>query len=185
MVTYQPTSAATYARSRPHALGSGTYQPILVFALADQEYGIPVGDVQEVVPMARLAQTPFQPAVLDGFLNLAGVVVPVVRLDRLLGLPGKPPNLYTPLLVLRHGTPRLAVRVDRVDRVLRPAEGDVVPVRPDESFNGCVCGVSRTDGRVVLLLDPGRLLLDKEQQVLAEFQDQEQERLRALGGAVT
>ena len=185
MVTYQPSGAVTRAHPRPHAPTPGSGQPILVFALADREYGIPVRDVERVVPMARLAQTPFQPAVLDGFLNLAGVVVPVVRLDRLLGLPGKSPGLYTPLLILRHATPRLAVRVERVDRILRPAAEDVAPVGPDDSFNGCVCGVARADGRVVLLLDPDRLLLDKEQQVLAEFQDQEQERLRDLGRVVT
>ena len=69
---------------------------VLVFRLADQQYGIPVGEVQEIVPMARLVRSASLPAVIDGFLNLAGRAVAVVPLRRLLGLPDRPAGVAHP-----------------------------------------------------------------------------------------
>lgn len=182
MTTARPHAPARFAPPRPAADARRTAPPALVFEVAGQLYALPLADIREVVPMARLAATPCRPAVLDGFLNLGGVAVAVVALGRLFGLTDSPPGSHTPLLVLRHATPPVALRVYRVSHILRPADGEVVPVRDDHSFNGCVRGVAAADGRTVLFLAADLLLLDKEQQVLAEFQDREQQRLRALGG---
>ena len=156
---------------------------VLVFRVGGQRYAIPLRDIAEIVPMARLASSPSLPAVVDGFLNLAGRAVAVVRLARLLGAPEQPPGLYTPLLILRHAEPPLALLVERVERVVRLADGGVLPVGTDDSFNGAVTGVATLDAQPVFLLAPDLLLLAKEQQCLAEFQDREQSRLRALAGA--
>jgi purine-binding chemotaxis protein CheW len=153
---------------------------VLVFRSGGQRYAVPLGEVLEIVPMARLAHSPALPALVDGFLNLGGRAVAVVRLSRLLGLPELPPGLHTPLLVLRHAEPPLALLVEGVEHISR-LTGDVLPVRADDSFNGAVTGVTTLGGQTVLLLSPDLLLLAKEQQCLAEFQDREQSRLRALG----
>lgn len=154
---------------------------VLVFRVGGQRYAIPSREVLEIVPMAQLARSPSLPTVVEGFLNLAGRAVAVVRLSWLLGLPGQPPGLHTPLLVLRHSEPPLALLVDAVDRISRLADNGVLPIRADDSFNGAVTGVTTLDGQTTLLLSPDLLLLVKEQQCLAEFQDREQSRLRALG----
>lgn len=159
-----------------------TRPPVFVFELSGQRYGLPLREVTEVVPMAELARAPCQPALLDGFLNLGGTAIPVVRLAHLFGLPERLPGLYTPLLILGHASPSLALRVEEPHPPA--ADADVVPVRGDQTFNGSVEGVVTAGGEVVLLLSAELLLLDKEQQVLAEFQDREQERLRSAAEAL-
>ncbi len=156
---------------------------VLVFHVGGQRYAIALREIAELVPMARLATSPSLPAVADGFLNLAGRAVAVVRLARLLGAPEQPPGLHTPLLVLRHAEPPVALLVERVERIVRLPDGAVQPVGTEDSFNGAVSGVTTLDGHSVFLLAPDLLLLAKEQQCLAEFQDREQSRLRALVGA--
>jgi purine-binding chemotaxis protein CheW len=182
-MTILKTRPATEGVREKRARGARPRQPaLLVFHLAGQAYGIRLQEVREVVPMAQLSRPPGLPAVLAGFLNLAGTAIPVLRLGRLFGLPDQPPGLYTPLLVLRHPDSHLALMVDNVSRILAVAGDAVLPVPENHSFNDCVVGVVADADRVVLLLSPERILLEKEQQCLAEFQDREQARLRELEG---
>jgi len=155
----------------------------LELELAGQLYGIPLLEVQELVPMATLSGPPDLPAVLAGFLNLAGEAIPVLRLDRMLRLPEKAAGLYTPLIVLRGLDGRLALMAERVNRIRAVADEAVLPLPESHTFNDCVEGMVTEGDRVLLLLSPGRLLLEKEQQCLAELQDREQVRLREMGEA--
>ena len=156
---------------------------VVVFHLGGQAYALPLQEVQEIVPMALLSRPPGMPSLLAGFLNLGGTVVPVVRLDRLFVLADQPVGLYTPLLILRSSTARVALMVEKVSEIMTLRDGDLLPVRENHSFNDCVEGMVTRNGRVVLLLDPERILLDKEHQFLAELQDREQARLRAWEGS--
>jgi purine-binding chemotaxis protein CheW len=156
---------------------------VVVFHIAGQAYGLPLADLREVVPMAELSRPPGLPLLLAGLLNLGGTAVPVLRLDRLFGLPEITPGLYTPLLLLRGGDPPLALLVERVSRIASLPPEAVLPVPAHQAFNDCAEGVTTLDGHVVVLLSAERLLLEKEQQCLAELQDQEEARLRELEGA--
>lgn len=151
---------------------------LLVFDLAGQAYALPLEEIQEVLFMAMLSQPPGVPATVAGVLNLGGDAVPVLRLDRLFGLPEQAPGLYTPLLLLRHGDPRLALLVEAVRETLTVAGADILPIPADHSFNDCADGMITHGDRVILLLSAERLLLEKEHQHLAELQDREQSRLQ-------
>ena len=160
--------------------GVRSQRTLLMFHLAGQADGIPRQNVQDVVPMARLSRPPSLPAVLTGFLNLAGTAIPVLRLDRLFATAELPAGLYTPLIVLRHPDSQLALLVERVSRIITVTADKLLPLPDNHSFNDCVEGMATVDDHVMLLLSPERLLLEKEQQCLAEFQDREQTRLREL-----
>ena len=182
-MTIMPTSATKKPTARAKARpGPSARRALVIFHLGGQAYGLPLEEVLEIVPLALLSRPPGLPAMMAGFLGLEGQAVPVLRLDRLFGLPELTPGLYTPLLILRSPGHPLALLVEKVSRITAVAADAVVPVPPGESFNDCAEGVVTLDSHVVLLLSPERLLLDKEQQCLAEFQDLEQARLRALEG---
>lgn len=155
----------------------------LELELAGQLYGLPLRAVQEVVAMAQLSGPPDLPAVIAGFLNLEGEAIPVLRLDRMLRLAERPAGMYTPLIVLRGQEGRLALMAERVNRIRAVAEEAVLPLPASHTFNDCVEGMVTEGARIMLVLAPARLLLEKEQQCLAELQDREQERLQAMGEA--
>lgn len=159
--------------------GAGTSR-VLAFHLADRLYGLPLAAVEQVIPMAALNAPPGMPSVLAGFLCLGGAAVAVVRLDRLFGLPAAEPGLHTPLIVLREGDPRLALRVDRMRGIVAVDESEMLPGCQTLSFNECVAGMFVVDKEPILLLSVERLLLEKEQQCLAEWHALEQVRLDAL-----
>jgi purine-binding chemotaxis protein CheW len=157
-------------------------RPLVVLHIGSQAYALPLAELDELVPMAQLSRPPGLPGVLDGFLNLGGTAVPVLRLDRLFGLPELTPGLYAPLLILRHPDYRMALLVEKVSRISSVPATAVLPVPQGESFNDCVEGVLTLDGHFILLLSSERLLLEKEHQCLAELRDLEQARLRELDG---
>ena len=155
---------------------------VCVFELAGQRFGLRLESVSEVVPMAALSRPPAMPVLLEGFLNLRGTVVPVLRIARVLGLAPDPLGLHTPLIIVRSAALPLALLVNRVTGIISLRSDEVLPIAESDSFNGCVQGRLTTggDGAVHLLSLP-RLLLTKEQQMLAHFRDVELLRLRQTG----
>jgi purine-binding chemotaxis protein CheW len=152
---------------------------LLVFHLADRVAAFRVETTHQVMSMAQLARPPGLPSPLEGILNLAGMAVPVLRLDRLLHLPELHLGLYSMLIVLKGASNGLtAVLVDRVSEILSVPEGALLPVDEDSSFHGCAEGAVTVRGELIHVLSPRRILLEKEHQILAEFQAMAGQRLQ-------
>lgn len=150
----------------------------VVFHFGGKVGALPLEGVERIVPMADLARPPGLPSPLEGILNLAGSAVPVLRLDRLLQLPEQSPGLYSMLVVLKGGPDgQVAVLVDRVSEILHAADGDVLPLGKEDSFNACVEATIRMPEHVVHLLSPSRILLEREHESLSAFRAIETVRL--------
>jgi purine-binding chemotaxis protein CheW len=59
----------------------------LTFYLADEEYGVEILKVQEIIGMQPITRVPRTPAFLRGVINLRGKVIPVVDLRERFGMP--------------------------------------------------------------------------------------------------
>ncbi len=156
---------------------AATAKTLVVFRLGAELCAMPVSAVAEVLHMAETARPPGLPRILEGFLDLRGTAVAVLRPDRLFNLPEIRLALYTPALVLRGARPPMAVLVDAVVGVL-PAS-DIVPIEEDRTFNGCVVAEARTTAGAAHLLAPERLLLEQERRRVAEFETLLHERREA------
>ncbi|MBZ5586494.1 MAG: chemotaxis protein CheW [Acidobacteriia bacterium] len=150
----------------------------LVLEIGGQGCAIPIADVREIVPMAALARSPGQPSLLEGFLNLRGVAVPVVCAARLFDLPAPEPGMHTPLAVLRGNPWPLALLVDRVVEIASPQE--VLPLRENNSFNDCARAEAVFSRRTAFVLDCGKILLENERQCIAVLRARAQERLEEV-----
>jgi len=97
----------------------------LAFDLAGQAYALPIGEVEEALPlpptMADLAQS--AEAVL-GVVTLRDRLLPIVSLRKLLGLPveHRPSDR---VVVARIGTARIGLAVDRLRSILRVPEESI------------------------------------------------------------
>jgi len=152
---------------------------LVLFHLAGEVAALPLESIQRITPMAQLSHPPSLPSAVEGILNLAGVAVPVVRLDRLLQLPAGHPTLYSMLIVLKDvSASPIALLVDRVSEILSVPESALLAVSAADSFNGCAEAEAVVRGCVIHLLSPARILLQRERESLAEFQAVAQDRLR-------
>jgi len=162
-------------------MGADSISPLrgryLIFHLADRAYAVPTRCVEEIVPMAELCPVPGAPAFLSGFLDLGGQLVAVISLRRLLGMPDRERELYTPLVILKASPEQIALEIDGVSRIVDVGGDDLIPVTEGCSLNNCASAVVRLDGQVVVLLSPERLLLEQERRRVAELAELARQRL--------
>lgn len=130
--------------------------------------------------MAWLWRPPGLASILEGFLNLRGTAVPIVRFDRLFSLPEQPSALYTSLIILRGADWPTGVLVDTVVKIIAPEHNSWLPVRANHSFNHCLLAEVEMNGNVIHVLSPECMLIEREQRYVAEFQAIEQHRLADL-----
>ena len=139
------------------ASAAGKY---LTFRLAEEEYGMAILTVREIIGLMDITAVPRAPQHMRGVVNLRGKIVPVLDLRRKFGLPDvelKRENcIITAMIKAGAGEEGLLVGllVDSVSEVLQVASEDVeaVPALGDVSLP-FVIGLAKGQGRVRILLD--------------------------------
>lgn len=166
--------AARKTEKAPEAVlpSAPTFQYV-VFRLGDDEFGLPIDAVEEVLRLPEhVARIPKAPKFLEGVVNLRGAVLPVIDQRRRFGLPVKDSLAGRRLVVVRTQGHRAGLIVDSVSEVMRSREDEIDPA---PAFAGeespLVRGVMNLDDaqRLVLLLDPAELLTRTEQDLLEKF----------------
>ncbi|MGZ3294371.1 MAG: chemotaxis protein CheW [Xanthobacteraceae bacterium] len=148
-------------------------EQFVIFRLGDQEYGLPIGAVDEIArPPDQISRLPKAPAFIDGVMNLRGSVVPIVDLRRRFELASKEPGSARRILVLAVGGGKTGFMVDGVSEVMR-VPLDAIRPAPELSSEQMRL-ISRVanleaEGRMILLVDPAQLLDRLEADVLAKF----------------
>jgi purine-binding chemotaxis protein CheW len=153
---------------------------LLIFRLSGFDCAFPLDAVREIAPMASLFRPPGLPPALAGFLDLRGTAIPILHLDRLLGLPDQLPGLHTPMVVL-HGLPEsVGILVDYVRCIAPVTPLQLMNIPVDRTFRGCATNALQFDGDLIHLLSPTALLAADEVRVLADYCDMSQARLIQL-----
>ncbi len=159
------------------AAATATTTRHVVFEVSGRVLALPAAAVRRVLPLPLLDHPPATPPLLEGVLRYRGQAVPVLRLDRLLGLPPVRPGLYAPLLLAERDGRPLALLAERVFDVAAVAPGALLETDPALSFNGCAAGAFAYGAERATALAPDRLLNAAEGRLLAAFQAMADERL--------
>jgi purine-binding chemotaxis protein CheW len=161
-------------------MGTNTY---VVFKVADTPCALAREHVRRILPIPALGRPPGLPSTVEGVLNLAGTAVPVLRLDRLFGLPPVSLHAYQHLILLCDNELPLALLVDQAMGVRNVPADRLMSLHPSETFNGCVVGHIAMDDVSIHLLSAERLLDKRERHALAEFQLVQRRRLDEMRGS--
>lgn len=136
----------------------------LTFALAQEEYGVPVLKVREIIKMMEITSVPQVPPHVKGVINLRGKVIPIVDLRLKFGLPS---DAYTERTCIIVGEVDLSGRrimlgmiVDNVSEVLNigTEEIEAMPDFGNRVDTEYMHGVAKVKGTVKLLLDLDKVL---------------------------
>jgi len=158
-----------------HQANSGETEQLLIFQLGNEHYGLPVGDVSEVVaPPEKLTRLPKAPAFVEGVMNLRGEVVPVIDQRRRFETSQAATARKPRVIVLRVGDGMAGFIVDGVSEVLTVAPDQVraspnMASRQKKVIDRIVN--LEVDGRMILLINPQELLDGAEQDILAAMHE--------------
>lgn len=138
----------------------------VIFHVADEEYGVPIDVVQEIVRIPdQLTRIPKAPAFIEGVVNLRGAVLPVIDQRRRFALPNMARNDRQRIMVFTIRGLRTGFIVDSVSEVLKILRSQISSA-PDAATNE-ESAVSRVANivaakRMILMLDVERLLSPTE-----------------------
>jgi purine-binding chemotaxis protein CheW len=169
----------------------------LTFYLADEEYGVEILKVQEIIGMQPITRVPRTPQFIRGVINLRGKVIPIMDLRERFAMTSAEAALaglsdgeraaaeaLRCIIVVQVAGPQgqpvpMGIVVDRVSEVAAIASQDVEDA---PSFGAGVkteyllgLGKAKTadgQGRVKLLLDIDRVLAADELTALTQAQDE-------------
>src|SRR5437764_6903840 len=140
----------------------------LTFHLGQEEFGIRVLKVREIMGIQDITAVPHTPAYLKGVINLRGKVIPVVDLRLKFSLPPAEYTQRTCIVVVQvkgaSGPLLIGTVVDEVSEVLNLTLADIEDT-PDFGANAgtsYILGMAKVKDRVKILLDIDEVLSAKE-----------------------
>jgi len=156
------TSKTAVQEHRRHE-STGTMQ-LVSFRLAQEEYGIEITKVQEIILVGEITRVPQTPAYIKGLINLRSTVIPIVDLRLRFGLAQQEPTDETRIMVVNVAGKTIGIIVDAVSEVLRISREQIVPPPPTVAGLGCeyLTGLVRLENRLLILLDIDKILNEDE-----------------------
>ena len=143
--------------------GTGTMQ-LVSFRLAQEEYGIEITKVQEIILMGEITRVPQTPEYLKGLINLRSTVIPIVDLRLRFGLIVEETTDETRIMVVNVAGKTIGIIVDAVSEVLRISQDQIAA--PPTTVAGLgqeyLTGLVRLDSRLLILLDIDKILGQEE-----------------------
>ncbi|NDY41978.1 purine-binding chemotaxis protein CheW [Dissulfurirhabdus thermomarina] len=146
----------------------------LTFTLADEDYGLEIMKVREIIGLMEITAVPQTPPYVKGVINLRGKVIPVLDLRLRFGMPERAYDERTCIIVveIREGDEKVhvGVVVDTVSEVLNIAGEDIEPP-PGLGMHvmaGAILGMAKVKDRVKILLNIEEILKDEGWNLLAE-----------------
>ena len=127
----------------------------LTFFLANEEYGVEILKVQEIIGRMPITPVPLTSKYIRGVINLRGKIHPIMDLKIKFGMEETQITDEICIIVIKTSTLMMGILVDKVSEVVNVSSEDI---EDTPSFGGDVnpeylLGVGKTGGRVRLLLD--------------------------------
>jgi purine-binding chemotaxis protein CheW len=141
-------------------LVAGETLDYVTMTIADQLFGIPVLQVQDVLGHQRITRIPLAPSEVAGSLNLRGRIVTAVDVRLRLGLPPRERSDRDMSIVVDHRGELYSLMVDQVGEVMSVSAQSFErnPATLDPVWREVSAGIYRLQDRLLVVLDVARLL---------------------------
>ncbi len=166
-VEYTPPGDSTGAKAMTDKEGK-----YLTFMLDNEEYGISILKIKEIIGMMPITTVPQTPAFVKGVINLRGKVIPIVDLRARFGMDTIDYTERTCIIVVEiegpAGMMMIGIVVDAVSEVLNIKAENIedTPTFGTKLDTDYILGMAKMEGGVKILLDIDRVLTGDEIAVL-------------------
>jgi len=147
-----------------------TIYQLVSFVVENEEFGVDILKVQEIIRTVEITRVPKSPAFVEGVINLRGKIVPVIDLRKRFGIEKKAYDNETRIIVVELTDKVVGFLVDMVKEVIR-VEKSVIEPPPELTMNvnaNYITGVAKLQDSLLILLDLDKVLSVEEQEHLSE-----------------
>ena len=146
----------------------GELRQFISFSVGDEEYGLELLRVKEVIRVREITWLPKAPSFVKGIINLRGDVIPIVALRDKFGLEAKENTAMTRVIVVEVEGRLMGMVVDSASQVVRIPVDQIDPPPPvlggfSQEF---ITGVGKLDDKLVILLNADAVLTLDEKKAL-------------------
>jgi purine-binding chemotaxis protein CheW len=148
------------APAREEKKAAEAQEHLVTFFLANEEYGVDVRVVQEIIRVTEVTPVPRAPEAIKGVINLRGRIIPVVDLKRRLGLGEVQEARLARIVVVKLRDRLIGLLVDGASQVLK-VPVSVIEAAPEEVVEidaNYIRGVAKLDKRLIILVDLPKIL---------------------------
>ncbi len=140
---------------------------LVCFRIEDEEYGIDIMQVREIIRIDAITAVPGAPYYVSGIVNLRGNVLPVIDLRCRFGREKGQLSEQNRILVVEVGGRATGLIVDAVSEVLRIPESSIEPtpgILSSSASSRYITGIGKLDGgaRAIILVDVDTILEQEE-----------------------
>lgn len=147
---------------------------LVIFKLGNEEYGVNIMQVKEIIRMASINKVPQVPQFVEGIISLRGEILPIIDLREKFRLPKKEKNRSTRILVINLDSTTIGGIVDEVSEVLRIQNSAIRPAPPViKGMNSdYLLGIGQIGERIIILLDLAKILKTSEMVKIKEIAEE-------------
>lgn len=135
-------------------------EDFLTINVANQMFGIPVLQVQDVLREQRVTKIPLAAPEVAGALNLRGRVVTAIDIRRCLSMDDREENASTMSIVVEYKEELFSLVIDSVGEVIRLDKSNFErnPSTLDPAWKGISSGIYQLEQNLLIILDVSKLL---------------------------
>ena len=150
----------------------GELRQFISFSVGEEEYGLELLRVKEVIRVRQITRLPKAPSFVKGIINLRGDVIPIIDLRDKFGLEAKDATATTRVIVVEVEAKLMGMVVDSASQVVRISADQIDPPPPvlggfSQEF---ITGVGKIDDRLIVLLNSDAVLTAEERTQLGSLQ---------------
>ncbi len=143
------------------------------FVLNEEEFGVDILKVQEIIRIVELTRVPNAPHFVEGVINLRGRIVPVIDLRKRFGLPQNELDKNSRIVIVAVNNLVVGFLVDKVKEVLRVPKAVIEPPPEITStiHTDYIIGVAKLEDRLLIVLDLEKILAPTEKDQLQAYSE--------------
>lgn len=127
----------------------------LTFFLGDEQYGIAIDRIKEIIAIMKVTYVPKTPPYIRGVINLRGSIIPVVDTRLRFGMEPKEADMHTTIVIVEVEKVNIGFIVDRVEEVasIDSAHLSEPPKFGSHIDTDFICSMAQIEENVVMILD--------------------------------
>ncbi len=144
---------------QPEAHNQEEVVQLVGFIVGDEEYAIPILNIQEIIKPIEYTRVPSVPSYILGVFNLRGSVMPLIDLRSKFGLEPTRQNEQTRYIVMKGNDNAAGFVIDRLTEAIRINKNRIDP--PPETLlreKGMIYGIGKRDDNILTILKVESLL---------------------------
>lgn len=153
---------------------ASTYEgQFLTFALDNEEYGIEILKVREILRVMDITTVAQTPDFMKGVINLRGKVIPVVDLRLKFSMPEEEYTQETCVIVVEADNSQVGIIVDSVSEVLdiKSGEREETPSFGQGIDTDFIMGLGKVKEKIIILLDIEQILSSEVMDIARQIEE--------------